>query len=572
MKKLSLMAALTLSTMLSACGGGGSGHGYIPPSTLPDNPDKPVVSCTGVTCMTNEGLSNSAKRNELYSNALSASGISLFTSNEVDSTDINNAFTQMKKQLVDNSIDENDAENLRPYLILAGFENLPENEVDLKDWISNRKHMIKHHAEKALEMYGTERNDYLDNAKLQLVSETAKQDSYINFTIDQNSRSGSAPTITGIEISEHDLGAEYLNTTLASKSGNNFEGNDKLHIYEFPYGGGRLYIEISGYDENTEPDLALIKEKLQLKLQERIAEDSLAGDDTLLNMKDKVSKDIALLENTDSLNHEIIDRKIDTVYTSYAKDLKNGTGNLLYSDFGLVKWDETRTNTEDSSDKEEIHANKVFAGGYDAMKVDPKKFASMNFKGDAVGGVNYKKIVDGDNGIVASDTLLLEGGKAELAFANGEEKLNVTFNNWYNVDVTKNLNTNMGSISFSGGEKIADKQFKFTGLASNNVDGVKGNGQQNFDGFNEYKNTDFIKEAWDKDSGYEGYTGAMDIGYYGKDGTPSEATGYVMYHEESLTNGEKIEIEDKKNPGQMTEKDLINVLEMQIGIGMQKNK
>ncbi len=572
MKKLSLMAALTLSTMLSACGGGGSGHGYIPPSTLPDNPDKPVVSCTGVTCMTNEGLSNSAKRNELYSNALSASGISLFTSNEVDSTDINNAFTQMKKQLVDNSIDENDAENLRPYLILAGFENLPENEVDLKDWISNRKHMIKHHAEKALEMYGTERNVYLDNAKLQLVSETAKQDSYINFTIDQNSRSGSAPTITGIEISEHDLGAEYLNTTLASKSGNNFEGNDKLHIYEFPYGGGRLYIEISGYDENTEPDLALIKEKLQLKLQERIAEDSLAGDDTLLNMKDKVSKDIALLENTDSLNHEIIDRKIDTVYTSYAKDLKNGTGNLLYSDFGLVKWDETRTNTEDSSDKEEIHANKVFAGGYDAMKVDPKKFASMNFKGDAVGGVNYKKIVDGDNGIVASDTLLLEGGKAELAFANGEEKLNVTFNNWYNVDVTKNLNTNTGSISFSGGEKITDKQFKFTGLASNNVDGVKGNGQQNFDGFNEYKNTDFIKEAWDKDSGYEGYTGAMDIGYYGKDGTPSEATGYVMYHEESLTNGEKIEIEDKKNPGQMTEKDLINVLEMQIGIGMQKNK
>ena len=566
------MAALTLSTMLSACGGGGSGHGYIPPSTLPDNPDKPVVSCTGVTCMTNEGLSNSAKRNELYSNALSASGISLFTSNEVDSTDINNAFTQMKKQLVDNSIDENDAENLRPYLILAGFENLPENEVDLKDWISNRKHMIKHHAEKALEMYGTERNVYLDNAKLQLVSETAKQDSYINFTIDQNSRSGSAPTITGIEISEHDLGAEYLNTTLASKSGNNFEGNDKLHIYEFPYGGGRLYIEISGYDENTEPDLALIKEKLQLKLQERIAEDSLAGDDTLLNMKDKVSKDIALLENTDSLNHEIIDRKIDTVYTSYAKDLKNGTGNLLYSDFGLVKWDETRTNTEDSSDKEEIHANKVFAGGYDAMKVDPKKFASMNFKGDAVGGVNYKKIVDGDNGIVASDTLLLEGGKAELAFANGEEKLNVTFNNWYNVDVTKNLNTNTGSISFSGGEKITDKQFKFTGLASNNVDGVKGNGQQNFDGFNEYKNTDFIKEAWDKDSGYEGYTGAMDIGYYGKDGTPSEATGYVMYHEESLTNGEKIEIEDKKNPGQMTEKDLINVLEMQIGIGMQKNK
>ena len=159
--------------------------------------------------------------------------------------------------------------------------------------------------------------------------------------------------------------------------------------------------------------------------------------------------------------------------------------------------------------------------------------------------------------------------KGKIMKISGGE-LTAEFNNWYDVDVTKNLNTNTGSISFSGGDKIADKQFKFTGLASNNVDGVKGNGQQNFDGFNEYKNTDFIKEAWDKDSGYEGYTGAMDIGYYGKDGTPSEATGYVMYHEESLTNGEKIEIEDKENPGHMIEKDLINVLEMQLGVGMQK--
>ncbi len=62
----------------------------------------------------------------------------------------------------------------------------------------------------------------------------------------------------------------------------------------------------------------------------------------------------------------------------------------------------------------------------------------------------------------------------------------------------------------------------------------------------------------------------MDMGYYGKDGVPSEATGYVMYHEESLTDGEKIEVDDRKNPGHKIEKDLINVLEMQIGVGMQK--
>lgn len=569
MKRLSIITALTLSTMLSACSGGGGGHSFIPP-TIPDNPsnpDQPVVSCTGLTCMTNEGLFNTAKRNKLYSQALGSSGIALFTSNEVASEDVTKAFKEMNKKLVDNTIDENAAEGLRPYLILAGFEDLPETEADLINWIANRKYMIKRHAEKAYNMYGTEKQVYLDNAKLHLVEETANQDTFINFTIDENKN------INGIEVSENDFGAEALSDKLNKTGENTFSGNDKLHIYEFPYGseGGRLYIEISGYDENTEPDLALIKEKLQLKLQERAAEDSLAGDDSLSNsnMKDTISADIAALGDTTSLEHEILDRKIDTVYTSYAKNLKNGTGNLLYSDFGLVKWGEIRAGA-DPDDIEEIHANKVFAGGYDTMKVNPKN--SMEFTGDAVGGVNYKKIIDGDYGVVESSTMQLEGGKATLKFANGTENLNVTFNNWYDVDVTKNLNTNTGSISFSGGKKITDNKFKFTGVASNNIDGIKDNGSQNFDGFNKYENKDFIKEAWDKNSSYEGYAGAMNIGYYGKDDTPSEATGYVMYHEESLTNGETKTVEDRKNPGHTIDKNLINVLEMQIGVGMQKSK
>lgn len=107
--------------------------------------------------MTNEGLSNTAKRNKLYSQALGSSGIALFTSNEVASEDVTQAFTEMKTQLVDTPIDENDGEGLRPYLILAGFEDLPETEADLINWIANRKYMIKRHAEKAYNMYGTEK-------------------------------------------------------------------------------------------------------------------------------------------------------------------------------------------------------------------------------------------------------------------------------------------------------------------------------------------------------------------------------------------------------------------------------
>ena len=570
MKRLSSVAALTLSTMLSACGGGGGGHGYVPPSIRPDNPNQPVVSCTGLTCMTNDGLSNSEKRLENFQSAQQQASSTMFRLRRAaprvaSQDDVDSAYQKMYDLLIDDLIDANTTnQELMMALLLAGFENLPENKQDLIDWIANRKHMIKRHAEKAYNMYGTEKSVYLDNAKFNLVEETANQDTFINFTIDGQNK------INGIEVSENDFGAEALSDKLNKTGENMFSGNDKLHIYEFPYGseGGRLYIEISGYDENTEPDLALIKEKLQLKLQERAAEDSLAGDDSLSNMKDTISADIAALGDTTSLEHEILDRKIDTVYTSYAKNLKNGTGNLLYSDFGLVKWDEIRAGA-DPDDIEEIHANKVFAGGYDTMKVNPKN--SMEFTGDAVGGVNYKKIIDGDYGVVESSTMQFESGKSTLKFANGVENLNVTFNNWYDVDVTKNLNTKTGSISFSDGEKITDNKFKFTGVASNNIDAIKDNGQQNFDGFNEYKNTDFIKEAWDKNSSYEGYAGAMNIGYYGKDGNPSEATGYVMYHEESLTNGEKTEVDDRRNPGQKIEKDLINVLEMQIGVGMQKN-
>lgn len=568
MKRLSIITALTLSTMLSACGGGGGGHGYVPPSIRPDNPNQPVVSCTGLTCMTNEGLSNRAKRKALYeaSGASTRSRSRLFAARN-GGDPIDEAYTVMNEALTGSGpLDVSDPASLRKNLILAGFEDLPTTDAELKDWAEARQYMIKRHAEKAYNMYGTEKSVYLDNAKFNLVEETANQDTFINFTIDGQNK------INGIEVSENDFGAEALSDKLNKTGENTFSGNDKLHIYEFPYGseGGRLYIEISGYDENTEPDLALIKEKLQLKLQERAAEDSLAGDNSLSNMKDTISAEIAALGDTTSLEHEILDRKIGTVYTSYAKNLKNGMGNLLYSDFGLVKWDEIRTNTDDANDKEEIHANKVFAGGYDAMKMDPKN--SMEFTGDAVGGVNYKKIVEGDYGVVESNTMQLEGGKATLKFANGTENLNVTFNNWYDVDVTKNLNTNTGSISFSGGEKITDNKFKFTGVASNNIDGIKDNGSQNFDGFNKYENKDFIKEAWDKNSSYEGYAGAMNIGYYGKDDTPSEATGYVMYHEESLTNGETKTVEDRKNPGHTIDKNLINVLEMQIGVGMQKSK
>jgi hypothetical protein len=186
--------------------------------------------------------------------------------------------------------------------------------------------------------------------------------------------------IMGEEIAENDFGAEYLGITLNKNGNDKFNGSDIVHTYEFPSQstGRSLYIEVSGHEENETPSLALIKEKLKLKLQERAAEDSIGGDNTLTTNMTTILAEIDALTSLDGLEHEIFSREIDATYTSYAKNLKYGTGNLLYSDFGLIDWNETRTYAPD--DSENIVATRVFAGGYDAMKVEPDASQNLRFE------------------------------------------------------------------------------------------------------------------------------------------------------------------------------------------------
>lgn len=187
-------------------------------------------------------------------------------------------------------------------------------------------------------MYGKEEPVYLDNAKLHLVEETANQDSFINFTIDENTHD-----INGIEIANNDFGAEAVTDKLNYDGGNKFQGtkeNNTLHKYIFRPSFDqfrRLEIEISRYGENEIPDLAFVKEKLQLKLQERAAEDLAGGDDTLYKNLSAISSEIDALDKLDGLEHNTITRDLDITYTSYAKKIGGIEGNnLLYSDFGLL--------------------------------------------------------------------------------------------------------------------------------------------------------------------------------------------------------------------------------------------
>ena len=167
----------------------------------------------------------------------------------------------------------------------------------------------------------------------------------------------------------------------------------------------------------------------------------------------------------------------------------------------------------------------------------------MQFKGKAAGGVNYSEIVAYEDDVKDSKTLNLNGD-AVLNFKDGKETLNISFDNWYDIEAIKDVNSDENSIEFYGGDKIKDENFKFrdeTGHLDNHLV------------------NDFIDDKYDETTA-EGSAGAMHIGYYGPNGKPSEATGFVMYNEEKLNGGVDVETGEK----------LLDVVEMQIGVGMQK--
>ena len=165
MKKISLIAALAVSTMLSACGGGGGGgHGYVPPTTLPDNPD--ISACTNPeTCMTTQKFSNSEKRIELYQNSENqASTFSMFSfrapmSDDAMKEKVDAAYQSMKNILIDGQ-SGSDAD-LKKALLLAGIdaEEINKHLTDLQDWAEINAHMIKGKAQDIWNRYGVENKE-----------------------------------------------------------------------------------------------------------------------------------------------------------------------------------------------------------------------------------------------------------------------------------------------------------------------------------------------------------------------------------------------------------------------------
>lgn len=593
MKKISLIAALAVSTMLSACGGGGGGgHSFVPPATIPDTPGTDIKKDAdnsdltmmktrvvkdkdgSFTDLVNDTLVVAYQEHETRSGIMK---LRTFASRAEDDGYMNNTnickskddcnqeiFENMKKILIDRDFANASATELRNALILAGFK---DDLAGIWDDVNELQNYILEHPDEIENRTSEIYNNYtvtLENVKLTFVRDEAVQDAFVTFALDDNKR------IKGIYIEEDTTSPQkYMKYSLERQGEeNNFKETKEFYVYGLRIGtdctkgacspDSGTSLHVLSKDELS-PDE--IRKRLLSLFEEEFNEGGFSGlhggtnngqfqegDD--VRFRDYAEDFIKNLSDEDLKNTNMDDITFDHAYSgkitytivsdyqSAAKDMK-----LAYSDFGLM----TVVNTEkyDIRDEaEEKTSTMIFAGGYDDKRMTKENLqkvgGKMTFKGKAIGGVNFS---ENDNWLVekdvVSDTLLLTSDKqdnATLTFNNGTQKLTAEFNNWYDVEVTKDFG-DQATIKFTGGEKIQ-------GTDKVSADDFKFRGQ------NQYIVKDFVGEQMIKAYGDEHIVieqggdvsgtsvGAVDIGYYGNNGSPSEATGYIMYGESAPVEGE----------------------------------
>ncbi len=535
MKHSSLITALTLSTILSACGGGGGGN--VPATTLPNI--QPTAGCSNPeTCMTVQSFSNSGRRIQLYENAQSgASEISTLSllrapQRAASSEKVNQAYESMKHILIDENLSGATDEELTKALLLSGYsaEELSEHQKSgLSEWAKRNKFAIKARAQKIYDMYGTEKNVTLENAKLTMVNMDAKQDSYVNFKVDANGK------ITGLTVNADTLSPDARDMTLSKAGDATFTRTGPSYICGIKLGPDsekNRGIELELFETPSEDNMDKIRQMLVAAVYEEFIDKNPDYNDETKDTYDDYIKNTALplidgltlddlknsqkgfyLEGSDN-------QKTTITYKSYAKDI--GENGLQYTDFGTLLINAKEGNMD-------VNETFVFAGGYDAKRLEKQnQSGEFNFEGKAVAAVVYQQYSsDGEDRDEKTKTF---DGSAKLTFNNGQETLTTNFDNWYDVTVTSN-NSNNYDIKFSGGDKIAAE-----------------------DASHKFDNTEFTKDNFIGDyktGGADDSYGAADIGYYGDAGNPSEAAGYIAY-------GEHIN-------GTSTE------LNAQIGFGLQRN-
>ena len=240
MKKLSFMAVLALSTMLTAfsIGGSGGGSSLIPTTSLPDGSTVPE---SGTSIQT---VSNSQRRTANYENAATSAGITT----EASAEEINNAYNNMKKILVNQDFTSATKEDILLSLAMAGedIEGLKDKSLDdIKTAAQDLS--IKSKAEDIYAKLGTERDLSLKDITFYAPEYAGydKADGAIyNFIIDKDGN------LTGLQETD-DGGASVLKF---NRTGNGvYKNNEGLVSYGFVYNGeyGRKYEEEVTFAKST---------------------------------------------------------------------------------------------------------------------------------------------------------------------------------------------------------------------------------------------------------------------------------------------------------------------------------
>lgn len=515
MKKLSLIAALTLSTMLSACGGGGGGgHSFVPPTTLPDNPSNPdnpstnACSLNPETCMTSQSFSNAKKRIELYQNAenqaTTFSGRRKLRAapRNSDADSVTTAYNNMRTFLVEGNLDAATDKTLLKSLLLAGFNKNELPTSDLEDWVKINANQIKNKAQMVWDMYGEVKEVSIDNAKLNLVNIDAKQDSYVQFTVDESGK---------IQKLHFDVDMDHADSrkmSLDRKSEGVFTRTGQMLIYGVKLNNGEeVRLELFETPDNLDKLKNMLLAKLEENKEEWIvngtpentANEWAEAGKTLINGITSLDAFNGYTEKTapnGKAYSEGGEVTTTITYTSKAKDLNDKRG-LQYADFGFV-------GIKGMEGSQEVNETFVVAGGMDAKRINKDDLIQlqqpMTFKGTAVAALNYQDETGGDR---VEHPKNYEG-TANLVFESGKETLTTDFSKdgWYNVVVTSNASQDNYNIKFNG--EPQNTMYKFNNTNVNDFVGNKADGSY----------------------------GAVDIGYYGetKD-KPTEAAGYVAYGE-----------------------------------------
>ena len=422
------MAVLALSTMLTACSSGGSGGGssFIPGtggggSSIPVTslPDGSTVPESGTSIRT---VNNSQRRTANYENAVEAvgsttTGVAVLSTKATSNTtaeEINNAYSNMNKILVNQDFANATKEDILLSLAMAGedIEGLKDKSLDdIKTAAQDLT--IKSKAEDVYARLGTERDLSLKDVTFydpEYALDKADGAIY-NFIIDKDGN------LTGLQETD-DGGASVMKF---NRSGNGvYKNNEGLVNYGFVYKDeyGRIYEEELTLPKSTSIDD--VKKALKEATQAHWGTEPKETMDAILAFIDTLDLTNGLMdENVCEAqgNCAYKDNEVSTVTVQL--DNKGKDVGLKYADFGTITYD-IKAGNESGKDIA------LFYGGYDKLSAKASNLpqdTTMNFEGKALANVE------------SDDISKLYNGTANLTFEGGKETLVADFTDWHKVTI-----------------------------------------------------------------------------------------------------------------------------------------